>query len=87
MKTISLLEKLRSIDRVDEVPNGWKTCIQLQEEWQCSQAWAAQLLRKGLASGIVEVKSFRIRMPAGYTRPVPHYREKPEKVAARRDSL
>lgn len=76
----TLLEKLRNIDRqVEKVPSGWKTSLQLQDEWQCSQAWAARLLQKGIAAGIIEVRRFRIRCSSGWIKRTPHYREKPGK--------
>lgn len=79
MKT-SLLEKLREVGRQAEpVPKGWKTSVQLQAEWGFSQSQVSILLIRGMKSGIVEMKKFRIAGLNGMVKCVPHYREKSRK--------
>jgi hypothetical protein len=74
----TLLRDLRAAmsGEAEPVPAGWKPCSVWADEWGLSRERTSQLLRKGIALGRLEKRSYRIAT-AGTVRPVPHYREKP----------
>jgi hypothetical protein len=81
----TLLRDLRAAmsGEAEPVPAGWKTRVQWAKEWEISDVRAGVLLSKGVEIGRMEIRKFRIAN-AGTVRPVPHYREKPQKPHARR---
>lgn len=73
-----LLRRLKNaINNTEEqVPDGWKTAWQLQQEWGMSQAHTGRLIRNGVAKGILEARKFRISTERRGVFPTEHYRKK-----------
>lgn len=71
---LARLAKALDEPSVEQVPDGWLTARQLCETEGKSQARVSELLRRAVAAGLVEVRTFRIRA-GGKVYPVPHYRE------------
>ncbi|NBW07796.1 MAG: hypothetical protein EBR82_07195 [Caulobacteraceae bacterium] len=59
---------------LDEVPDGWETAERHAAEAGLSTPRTAEILKRGVSAGLVEVKKFRI-MAGGRPYPVPHYRK------------
>lgn len=76
--TVSALAILQDhLAGADEpVEAGFKTARQWATEWGKSDVHAGSLLRRGVATGGVDVKDFRVAGPSGIRKPVPHYRIK-----------
>ena len=70
------LENLRieSIREPEEVPEGWKTMRQISAESELSESYCRSLVLKGVESGRVESRKFRIKTMGTRIMPVPHYR-------------
>ena len=73
-----LLKRLKNaINNTEEqVPDGWKTAWQLQQEWGLSQAHTGRLIRNGVAKGILEARKFRIATERRGVFPTQFYRKK-----------
>jgi hypothetical protein len=80
----SALDALRTIQREltvhgsEPVPPGWLTVDQWSRDARMSSVNAGKILRDGTASGIVEMREFRIATGRG-VRNVQHFRVKPTK--------
>jgi hypothetical protein len=85
----NLLAKLaRALDDsgIEPVPHGWHTIAELAREAGKSIPRTSEVIRRAIAAGLVEVRTFRIRS-GSKVYPVPHYREvQCEKPTARRRS-
>lgn len=70
---------------IEPVPDGWHTMAELAREAGKSIPRASEVIRRGIAAGLVEVRTFRIRS-GSKVYPVPHYREvsRCEKPTARK---
>jgi len=73
-----LLKRLKdAINNTEQqVPDGWKTACQLQEEWGLSPAYTGRLIRNGVAKGILEARKFRIATERRGVFPTQFYRKK-----------
>lgn len=58
----------------DEVPAGWLTMTELAREWSLTVSHATVIVRGLVASGRIEMSTFRVMR--NHVRPVPHYRIK-----------
>lgn len=78
MASAELLKRLKdAINNTEEqVPDGWKTAWQLQQEWGMSQAHTGRLIRVGVQKGILETRKFRISTERRGVFPTEHYRKK-----------
>ena len=68
-------------DRVEVVPPGWFTKIEIAKQWGKSGTYTNKILRRMIAAGGAEKKVFSIRIKTcdrggkiGYCRRVPHYK-------------
>ena len=59
----------------EDVPDGWKTVKQLAKETGMSEVHTRKLVAKGIESGTVDVRKFKIQTITRLM-PVPHYRQK-----------
>lgn len=71
-----LKELQKELQETDKVPPGWKTVKQWAKEDGLSVAYTAKLLDLAVIKGRAERHPFRILMPSGMVRTVPHYRRK-----------
>lgn len=73
-----LLKRLKNaINNTEEqVPDGWKTAWQLQQEWGMSPAHTGRLIRAGVQKGILEARKFRVSTERRGVFPTEHYRKK-----------
>lgn len=73
-----LLRRLKdAVNNTEEqVPEGWKTAWQLQQEWGMSPAHTGRLIRAGVQKGILETRKFRIQTQRRGVFPTEHYRKK-----------
>ena len=58
----------------DEVPKGWFSRQQLEDEWKLSCCYTAKLIRDTMVAGKAEMKKFRVPTPSRGLYPTPHYR-------------
>ena len=58
---------------IDPIPHGWYTATDMANSAGKGTSWAQKLLRRGIAEGLVEARSFRVRT-GGAVRAIPHYR-------------
>jgi hypothetical protein len=70
----SLLRMLKGLQGryAEKPPKGFKTRVQLQEEWKVSAATAKKLINIGLDSKMLAQVMVRIQTENGL-RPIPHY--------------
>lgn len=68
-------------DRVEVVPPGWFTKIDIAKQWGKSGTYTNKILRRMIAAGGAEKKVFSIRIKTcnggekiGFCRRVPHYK-------------
>ena len=75
MESAELLKLLRDAARgvPDNVPPGWRTTRQWVAEWKISETAALRLIQRGLESGLMERRDFRVRTKTA-TLCLPHYR-------------
>ncbi len=73
-----LLRRLKdAVNNTEEqVPEGWQTAWELQQEWGLSQAHTGRLIRNGVAKGILEARKFRIATERRGVFPTQFYRKK-----------
>lgn len=73
-----LLKRLKDAlnNTEQQVPDGWKTAWQLQNEWDLSPAHTGRLIRAGVEKGIFETRKFRIATERRGVFPTQHYRKK-----------
>jgi len=58
----------------DQVPKGWFSRQQLEEEWNLSCCYTARLIKDAIVAGKAEMKKFRVPTPSRGLYPTPHYR-------------
>jgi predicted transcriptional regulator len=69
------LKKLRecAVEKVDEVPKGWKTARQIAEETHLSHQRVRGLIYEGVRSGKIQTRTFRVKTSTKVY-PIPHYK-------------
>lgn len=73
--------KLRTLEAifqnrdVEKPPKGFFTRASLAQAWKISEQQANRKLKKYVASGLMEVKYYKVKS-GQVTRPIPHYRIK-----------
>jgi hypothetical protein len=58
---------------IETPPDGWYTARDMAKSANKGLTWAQKLIQRGVAEGLVEQKSFRIRS-GGRVVQVPHYK-------------
>ena len=62
-------------DRVEVVPPGWFTKIDIAKQWGKSSTYTNKILRRMIAAGGAEKKVFSIKNgKIGFCRRMPHYK-------------
>jgi predicted transcriptional regulator len=59
----------------EKVPSGWKTRLELEEEWNFSQAYTGRKIQSLLKLGKIEKKTFKV-LTGNKIYPIPHYKIK-----------
>jgi len=59
----------------EKVPSGWKTRLELEEEWNFSQSHTARKIQCLLKLGKIEKKTFKV-LTGNRIYPTPHYKIK-----------
>jgi len=60
----------------EQVPAGFKTRAELQKQFCLGQSHTSRVIKKLLAAGKIECKKFRVPLPSGTVRAIPHYKIK-----------
>jgi Fic family protein len=75
IKKLKTLEDLFQKRKTEPVQKGFYTRSQFRKAWGVCEQQANRKIRKYLASGLMETKTF-IAKSGMVTRPIPHYRIK-----------
>lgn len=73
---VALQKHLR--EKVDPVPDGWKTIKQIAKELGKTDGHASKAVFRLVSLGLAERKSYRSLIPSGGSRMIPHYRLLPK---------
>jgi len=72
------LENIFQNRKIENPPKGFFTRAQLCKEWKVCEQYANRLIKKYVASGLMESKDF-VAKSGMVTRPIPHYKIKNER--------
>jgi len=60
---------------MEDIPDGWSTCVQLADELNQSRSYVGRRLNERVKDGSCEMRTFRTKS-GNVVRPIPHYRIK-----------